>query len=123
MNWKQLYTAAAPEERLEITILMLQSIKARQSKRILVGTQLIHDRRGPFAGAHFIRDRRQRSTRRTLYRWTYIFTLLTVSIGTWLFTFSAPANIGAPVMAAHLASLAGLLLFKPYRLKPHLSTP
>lgn len=114
MNDKQLFSLLTSEEHLELAILALQNIEARKSKLVLAGTRIVRERRGPFAGAHFIRDRRRRQPRSLLYRWTFIFILLTLSIGTWAFTIHAPAHIGAPVMATHLASLTGLLLFKPY---------
>lgn len=114
MTWKKLYSRSTPEEQIEFVLNALRTIETRKNKLVLAGTRIVRERRGPFAGAHFIRDRRRRQTRSLLYRWTFIFILLTVSIGTWAFTLHVPAHIGAPVMATHLASLTGLLLFKPY---------
>ena len=121
MNEKQLYSVSIPQEHLEFILDGFRIIDARKSKLVLAGSRIVRERRGPFVGAHFIRDRRRDQTRSLLYRWTFIFILLTLSIGTWAFTLHVPAHIGAPVMATHLASLTGLLLFKPYNTKTQLA--
>lgn len=123
MNWNQLYTSSTAEERLEVLIHMLVVIEARQNKRILARGRLIHERRGPFAGAHFLNDRRTSLSIRVLRMgrgrggvFTF-FILLTVSITIWLSFFHLPPIYAAPLMFFHLASLTALLVIKPYNVR------
>jgi len=119
MNWNQLYASASPAERLELVMLMLQTIEARQRKWVFARRGILRERRGGFPGAHFINDQRRRasSPRQKLYMALFASILLLVSTATWLFVVHAPAQLAAPVLLVHLASLTGILLVKPYKPK------
>lgn len=122
MNWNQLYTSSTPEERMELTLLMLSAIEERKQRLVLSRGRLVREKRGNFPGAHFLNDRRRlrRSLPSVLTRLSYIFILLTVSIATWLFILYAPAQLAIPTMLLHLVGLTAVLLFKPYRLRSQL---
>jgi hypothetical protein len=45
MNWKQLYASAAPQERLDILIMMIKDAEARQRRFIVAGWWIIRNRR------------------------------------------------------------------------------
>lgn len=121
MNWKQLYASATPQEREAMLLSMLRTIEERHAKVILASGRLIHERRGPFPGAHFINDRRRLrpSLTRIINLLAFSFMLITVSAAAWLFILYAPPQLALPVMLLHLFGLTGILLIKPYRLKTH----
>ena len=110
MNWNQLYASSTAEERFEVLLHMLVVIEARQNKRILARGRLIHERRGPFAGAHFLNDRRTSLSIRVLRMgrgrggvFTF-FILLTVSITIWL-------SFGVRSVASHAQPAGGMIFF------------
>lgn len=115
MNWKQLYASATPQEREYIMFLMLQTIEARKNKNIVARGRLIKERRGPFAGAHFLNDRRKASLRRNVYRILFISILLLVSSTTFLVAYNIPNKYGAPLIFFYNIGLLLILLIKPYR--------
>jgi hypothetical protein len=133
MNWKQLYTSATPQEREAMLLSMLRTIEARQNKLVVIsplsksaldlgrgrGWGLIHERRGPFAGAHFLNDRRRRLIPRPLFLASFMVILTAVSLAVWISFFFIPPVYAAPLMLFHLTALITLLAVKPY--KPRLS--
>lgn len=128
MNWKQLYASATPEEREYIIFLMLQKIEARKNRKILLsplsksaldlgrgwGWGLVKERRGPFAGAHFLNDRR-RPISRNLFRALFVSIMLTVTIALFLVAIHIPLEYGAPLILFYDIALIALLLIKPYK--------
>ena len=119
MNLKQLYTSATPQERDELLLLALQKIEARQNTKVIARGQIIRERRGPFAGAHFLNDRRRRLIPRPLFLASFMVILTAVSLAVWISFFYLPPAYAAPLMLIHLAALITLLAVKPY--KPRLS--
>lgn len=119
MNWNQLYISATSEERLEVVILALQSLEARQSRLILSRGRLILERRGEFQGAHFLNDRRNLKTHkpRAVFLLSFIFTLMVVSIGIWISFFKLPPMYAAPLMLFHISALCALLLARPIKIR------
>lgn len=116
MNWKQLYTTATPAEREELLIMMLQSIEARQNRKVLVRGRLLRERRRETI-AHFIGDRRLQSIirrRKTLW----ITGLISAALVTWSVA-AFEALHAQPIYGAFLVIgfdlfLATVLLIKPY---------
>src|SRR5262245_44185988 len=45
MNWKQIYTSATPEERLQLVVKMLEAIEVRKRRYVLAGWRIIRNRR------------------------------------------------------------------------------
>lgn len=119
MNLKQLYTSATPQERDELLLLALQKIEARQNIKVIARGQIIHERRGPFAGAHFLNDRRRRLIPRPLFLASFMVILTAVSLAIWISFFFIPPAYAAPLMLFHLTALITLLAVKPY--KPRLA--
>ena len=116
MKYKQLHAASTPRERLDAVLHMLRVIEARQKRRIVVKGRLILERRRARV-AHWLSERRGR------YAWsriaiplTFLFTLVTVSVTTWLFVLVAPVKLAIPALFFHLTSLWAVLAFKPYRI-------
>lgn len=112
MNWKRLYTLSTPEERLKAVIQMMQTIETRQQKIILAGSRLIHDRRGPYPGAHFIRDRRASLSTRMFRQWqskgAMAFIIATLASTTTVITLGAPDPRLGVTLAAFLGSIISL---------------
>jgi hypothetical protein len=115
MRLKRLYTSATPQERDEMLLLMLQTIETRKNKKVIARGRLIRERRGPFAGAHFLNNRRKASLRRNLHRILFIAILLLVSSTTFLVAYNIPNNYGAPLIFLYNIGLLMILLIKPYR--------
>lgn len=114
MNWKQRFASATPKEREDILFCMLQTVEARKNKNIIARGRLVKERRGPFAGAHFLNDRR-RPISRNLFRALFISIMLTVTIALFLVAIHIPLEYGAPLILFYDLSLIALLLIKPYK--------
>lgn len=116
MNWNQLYTSTTPEERLEATLHMLRAIEERQQRLVFSRGRLVREKRGNFPGAHFVHDRRRLRPRltRMVSLFSFAFTLITVSVATWLFVLHAPSQLAAIALTMHIAMLSIILYFKPY---------
>jgi hypothetical protein len=113
MNWKQLHASSTHQERLEAILHMLRVLEARQRRWVLVRGRLILERRRAQA-AHWLNDRRGRyAWSRIIIPLTFILTLLTVSIATWLFVIHAPIELAAPALFFYLTSLWAVLAFRP----------
>lgn len=65
-GWKYIHRAATPEERDEITSLIIQRAAARPRRLILVRGRLIPDRRSPSPHCHLVGDPRASGQ-----RWRY----------------------------------------------------
>jgi hypothetical protein len=116
MNWRQLHTAATPEERLELMLHLLETIERRQRRLVRVGWGFRRERRRQRA-AHFIGDRRLRH-RSPLLRALWLYTLATLSIATWLIAAHIQPIYGAPLLFGYNLLLLAILLIKPYRRQP-----
>lgn len=102
MNWKQLFTSATPAERLEMVISMLRRIEARRGYAI------------PHAPRYHMVEGDQRDSR-PVFRYTFLFILVTWSFGTWIALLRLPPVYGAPLLFFHLVGLVVILVIKPYR--------
>ena len=118
MNWKQLYTSATPEEKLEALTRMLRAVEERPQRTVFTGRRWVRDRRQGYQ-AHFLRDRRvgRHNLKRAASLIAFVVVLLTVSIATWTVVITAPIQYGAPVPFFHLTALWGVYAFKPYALR------
>jgi len=58
MNWPQLHTSATPEERDEITVILLHRLHARRHRRVFYRGRFIPERRAP-QRTHSLHDRRR----------------------------------------------------------------
>jgi hypothetical protein len=116
MNWKQLYTAATPEEREELLLEMFRVHEARQNRKVLVRGRLLRERRRETI-AHFIGDRRLQSLvrrRKTLWTTGLIFAaILTWSVAAFEALHAQPIY-GAFLVIGFDLFLATVLLIKPY---------
>lgn len=124
MNWRQLYTACGPKQRLELLLEMLRRIEARPAPIVLAGGRLRRERRQAYV-AHFIHDRRGRYLTRAVLRLLFLFTLGTVSLSLWLVALrpqGVPPSVGAPLVFAYDLLLIVLLLINPSRIRLALLT-
>jgi len=134
MNWKQLYTSATEQERLEIMLTMLQAIETRQNKIIFISTPSPNGALAPShlgrvgEGLGFIRNRRRTNQyhfindqrgRYTISRIASIISilasLLTVSTATLLFAIHAPAHVALQILFFPATAIIFIFLFKPKR--------
>ncbi len=120
MNWKQLYTSATPEERIELYMLMFQTIEARQNKLILAKGRLIHERRDPFPKFHRVGGERRSSI--PLWKRSMIKTARHISIvlsvgaltgGVATVALSVSTVQGLVTVLAYEVAVVALLYFKP----------
>jgi hypothetical protein len=121
MNWKQIYTASTPEERIEIMAEMFRKIETRH-QLIFTSGRLIRDRRNHAKLWHMIGDRRGRiDTIQKFYLSLFTFILLTVSVSTWLIALNAHPELSAKLFLTYNLILISILLIKPYRYVASLS--
>ncbi len=112
MNWRQLFSSATREERDDLEI-FFKALEVHQGKRLLVKSWLGFERRR-LQAAHFINERRGRSTRRPVLA-TFIFIICTMTIASWAIAITAEPEVGAPILGLNLAFLYLILMWKPYR--------
>lgn len=112
MNWRQLYNASEPEERLDLLLAMLRRIEARPMPIILAGGRLRRDRRRERV-AHFIRERRGRYPIRVMQRLAFLSTLGLLFMSLWLVALNLPHHVAAPLVFFYNLLLIGFLLIKP----------
>ena len=126
MNWRQLYTICTPEERGEITTLILERIEARRDQVLqarieslkLSKGRTLPERRELLGWAHFIGMRPSMSRRtRTLYRSLFLFILGTVSFTIGMIAPAVHPSVGAPLVFVYAVFLLLILLIKPFRLR------
>lgn len=118
MNWKQTYNTLTPQERIEIALLIAATVDNRKRQLVVARGRLIHERRGPFPGAHFINQRRGRNKwSQAIIPLTFGFTLLTTTTATGLSIFHAPPNFTATALFFYITSIWAVLAFKPRHLK------
>jgi hypothetical protein len=121
MNWKQLYTSSTSRERLEAVIQLLYAVEARQS--LGRGRGWSNRRRATIA--HFINDRRRRTSRsRFVNLVSFTVILYTVSAAVILVIYNAPLSLAIPALSIYSAGIMALLL-RPFLryLKPHSHVP
>lgn len=121
MNWKQLYSFATHDERLDLLFRMMQIVEEREHKLIFTGRRWLYNRRRGYQ-AHFLNDRRGRhilSRAASLVAFGSI--LVTVSIATFALILHAPPQLSGTALFFYTTSMLGMVAFKPNRLKPHLA--
>ena len=126
MNWPQLYNAFTPEERDDITMLMMQLKEIRNEQRLRARTDSIRRAKGKprderlelLNWAHFVGVHRGLNrAERNLYRSLFLFILITVSLTIWLIALHVPVSLGAPLVFGYDLFLWALVSFRPFRLK------
>jgi len=101
MNWKQVYAAATPAERRQITFLLLQHIQAHPPL--------------PALRYHFIGSQRKNKKAQVAYLSAFMFILGTVSVATWLVSTNVPPAYGAPLVFFWIAVLFIIFSLTPVK--------
>lgn len=113
MNWKQLYTSATPEERLQMITDMLNAIDERQRRVVFTGNHWVRNRRRGYR-AHFLNDRRGRHViARAVSLLSFAAVLVGVSAATWQVVLNSPTHVGGLMLFFHATSVWAVLAFKP----------
>ncbi len=101
MNWKQLYNAATPAERDQISLLLLQNSPIYA---VL-----------PAAGYHYVGAQRKIKNAQVLYMSIFMFILLTMSVTSWLVLFNVSPAYGAPCVLFWFIFIFSIFCMRPAR--------
>lgn len=99
MNWKQLYTLATPEERLDLALRMIRRIEARHEV-VIVAIDL----------------------RRILMRSAFLGILGMLTFTTAIITAQADPALAAPTLTAYLMAFFAVFAFKSKKTAPLIHT-
>lgn len=124
MNWTQLYTAFTPEERDQVTQLILERIELRREQILNERIESLKSAKGRtlrerhelLHWAHFVgmRPSMSRATR-TFYRSLFALILGTMSLTIWLIALTVHPSFGAPLVLLYALFLLLILIIKPYK--------